>query len=105
MLPRRSNANRMASPMLALLLPAALAACAGQSETPSPATSVLIERLPVVENSTASPCWQQRQIAKQRSYVATVTSGRDQVFAAPCDVDRKTPPKPPAAPAAEVKTS
>jgi hypothetical protein len=52
---------------------------------------VLLEQLPTVENSTQSPCWQQRQIAAQRSYIASVKAGKETVFAAPCDVDPKAP--------------
>jgi hypothetical protein len=71
---------------LALLISPALAGCS-LSETPLPETSVLLERLPVVENSTKSPCWQQRQIAAQRSYIASVKEKREIVYRAPCDVD------------------
>jgi hypothetical protein len=71
---------------LVLLLSPLLAGC-GQSETPLPETSVILDKLPVVENSTKSPCWQQRQIAAQRSYIQTVKAKRELVYAAPCDVD------------------
>ncbi len=73
---------------LALLISPALAGCK-LNETPLPETSVLLERLPVVENSTKSPCWQQRQIAAQRSYIASITEKREIIYRAPCDVDQK----------------
>ena len=72
---------------LALLLSPLLAGC-GQNATPLPETSIILDKLPVVENSTKSPCWQQRQIAAQRSYIETVKAKREAVYAAPCDVDR-----------------
>lgn len=74
------------NPALALLTSLALAGCA--SATPLPGTSVLLEELPVVHNSTKSPCWQQREIAAQRSYIDTITKRREVVYAAPCDVDK-----------------
>lgn len=73
---------------LALLTSLALAGCKGLGETPLPETSLILDRLPVVENSTKSPCWQQRQIAAQRSYVDTVKAKKETVYAAPCDVDK-----------------
>lgn len=76
--------------LLAAVLQASLSGCETfASATPLPATKTLIERLPTVQNSTQSPCWQQRQIAAQNSYVATVKSGRETVYGAPCDVDKK----------------
>ena len=73
---------------LALLTSLALAGCKlGLKETPLPETSILIDSVPVVENSTRSPCWQQRQIAVQRSYLDTIRTKKETVYAAPCDVD------------------
>lgn len=66
-------------------------------------TSSILDKLPTVENSPKAPCWQQRQIAAQRSYIASVREDKEVVFGAPCDVDAKTAPK--SAPKAEPKTS
>jgi len=78
----------------ALLTALALTGCAGKS-IPAIGTSVLDE-LPEVENSRASPCWQQKQIAAQRSYVDTVRSGKQQVYKADCSERKavKAPPVP-----------
>lgn len=50
-----------------------------------------------MQNSPASPCWQQEQIAAQHSYIDTVKAGRETVYKAPCNVDPR--PKAKAAPA------
>ena len=69
-----------------------MTACAG-SETPLPATTKLLDDLPRVENSTKSPCWQQEQIARQNSYLATIKDKREVVYKAPCRVDKTARPK------------
>lgn len=74
-----------------LLLALSIPGCAG-SGTPPPATSVLLDKVPRVDNATASPCWQQRQVAAQNSYFATIGLGREVIYKAPCDVDGKTGP-------------
>lgn len=66
----------------ALLTALALTGCAEKS-IPAIGSSVL-DDLPKVENSRLSPCWQQKQIAAQRSYVDTVKSGKQEVYKADC---------------------
>lgn len=44
----------------------------------------ILSRVPEVENSTESPCWQQRQIAAQRSYIRSVTKGKTVRYHADC---------------------
>lgn len=90
----------------ALTVPASLslAACetlgiATERKAPPSAASIL-RNVPVVENSANAPCWQQRQIAAQRSYIHSVTKGKTKRYHADC----KDEPKP-ADPAAEQKTS
>lgn len=73
--------TRASALLLLLLLPAC-----GESSTLLPGTTKLLDELPVVENSPKSPCWQQRQIAAQNSYRATIKTGTDTVYKAPCDV-------------------
>lgn len=73
---------------LALLSALGLSGCAGLS-TPLPATTKLLDDLPRVENSTKSPCWQQRQIAAQNSYLATIKEKREVVYKASCDLPQK----------------
>ena len=75
----------------ALLISLALAGCAGKS-IPAIGTSVL-DDLPEVENSRQSPCWQQKQIAAQRSYIDTVKSGKQQVYKADCKDSSRAPDK------------
>jgi hypothetical protein len=77
--------GRQASVLLLLLL---LAGCADR-ETQLPATIKILDDLPRVENSTKAPCWQQRQIAAQNSYVDTIRDKQARIYKAPCDVDGK----------------
>ena len=71
-----------------LLIAPLIQACAGNS-TPLPGTTKLLDELPRVENSTKAPCWQQRQIAAQNSYLATIKESRATVYKAPCDLPQK----------------
>lgn len=80
------------SKAVALLSALLMTACADK-ETPLPATTKLLDDLPRVENSTKSPCWQQEQIAKQNSYLATIKDKREVVYKAPCKVDKRQAPK------------
>jgi len=73
---------------LALLIALAIPACADPS-TQLPGTSVQLEKLPRVDNSREAPCWQQRQIAAQNSYIATIQTSKETVWKAPCEVDQK----------------
>jgi hypothetical protein len=73
---------------LALLIVLSIPACADPS-THQLGNSILIEKLPRVDNSRESPCWQQRQIAAQNSYIATVKDNKETVWKAPCDVETK----------------
>lgn len=70
-----------------------LPACA-ENGTLLPGSIKLIEDLPKVENSVRSPCWQQRQIAAQNSYIATIRDKKEVVYKAPCDVDTKPQERP-----------
>lgn len=81
-----------------LLTALALTGCAGK---PTPVIETkLIDDMPKVENSRQSPCWQQKQIAAQRSYIDTVTTGKQQVYKAVCKdqtpvpLKEKAPPVP-----------
>lgn len=77
--------------VLLLLASLSLAGCA-LKETPLPATTKILDDMPKVENSVASPCWQQKQIAAQNSYIATVKNdGKEVVYGAPCVVDKPKP--------------
>jgi hypothetical protein len=83
----RNGSPKLARLLLTSLCAMSLAGCA--SEIPSPGTTKILDDLPLVENSPKSPCWQQRQIAAQRSFLYTAKTGKEEVFAAPCDVDKK----------------
>ncbi len=72
---------------LMLLASLVLPACAGPS-IPLPGTTELLDKLPKVENSRQSPCWQQRQVAAQNSYLATIKEKREVVYKAACDVEK-----------------
>lgn len=62
--------------------------CAGAA-TQLPETTELLDKLPRVENSTKSSCWQQRQIAAQNSYVDSIKAKKSIVYKPPCEVDPK----------------
>ena len=80
-----------------------LAACEtlGIAKTsPAPANvAEILKDVPEVENSPRSPCWQQRQIAAQRSYIESGIAGKPKRYHAECDDDAKPAAKP------EAKTS
>lgn len=65
-----------------------MSGCADPS-TLVPGTKKLLDDMPKVQNSSKAPCWQQQQIAKQNSYLATVDQGKDVVYKAPCDVNHQ----------------
>jgi hypothetical protein len=73
-----------------LLIALLLQACAAQ-ETQLPATTRVLDSLPRVQNSAKAPCWQQKQIAAQNSYLDTVIEKKDAVYKAPCEIDPKKP--------------
>ena len=76
-----------------LLLSLVMGGCAGDKSTLVPVTTRILDALPRVENSRASPCWLQIQIAAQNSYLASVTAGQEVTYHAPCMVDKpQTPP-------------
>lgn len=59
-----------------------------ESATPLPGTTKLLDDLPKVHNSPKSPCWQQREIAAQWSYLDSAKAGKEVVYSAPCDTDK-----------------
>jgi hypothetical protein len=63
------------------------------SETPLPASTKLLDAVPRVSNSPKSPCWQQREIAKQNAFFKAQETKAEVVFQAPCDVDKPPPAK------------
>lgn len=74
---------------LALLASLPLQGCKWfASETPLPETTSLLENVPRVHNSPKSPCWQQKEIAAQNSYIDSVIEKKERVYAAPCDTDK-----------------
>ena len=78
------------------------------SETPLPATTDVLAKLPTVSNSPRSPCWQQREIAEQRSYLETVRTGRKVTYFPPdpkCDSDFKPGAEPTASAPRESSTA
>lgn len=98
---RRSK--RLAAVALAIAASPLLAACETlgiATSQPVPASVAEILRdVPEVENSSSSPCWQQRQIAAQRSYIESSLSGKPKSYHADCADDAKPTGKP------EAKTS
>lgn len=94
--------KRLGGPVLAITASLLLAACEtlGIATNPAPPNaSVVLRDVPEVQNSSKSPCWQQRQIAAQRGYIESATSGKKVQYHAECSDDTKPEPK------AEAKTS
>ncbi len=85
--------SRSSKKLLALLTAAAIPACAEWSTPPPAGTSIQLEKLPRVDNSPVSPCWQQKQIAAQNSYIKQTEAKGDVTFKAPCDLEQKAEPK------------
>ena len=79
---------RSARKLLPSLLLLPLAACSKDSLPQVIEPTKLLDAMPRVENSLKSPCWQQHQIAKQQSYLATVKAGKETVIAAACKEDK-----------------
>ena len=69
-------------------MPLPLAGRAGQTATPLPATTKVLDELPRVQNSTKAPCWMQEQVAAQNSYVDSIKDKKEVVYQAPCKVDK-----------------
>lgn len=67
-----------------------LAACEtlgiGSNSSPTVSAASIVADVPKVENSQASPCWQQRQIAAQRSYIDSIITGKAVKYHADCKV-------------------
>lgn len=64
-----------------------LGACAtlGTGTKPAPVSAAKVLRaVPEVENSSNAPCWQQRQIAAQRSYIHSAIRGKSVKYHADC---------------------
>lgn len=78
------------SRLLPMLLLPVLGGCGLlEKETPLPETTKLLDNLPTVENSPRSPCWQQKQIAAQRSYLESARTKKETVYVAPCVIDKQ----------------
>lgn len=71
-----------------LLIALGLPGCA-EWLTQLPATTEVLDKAPRVENSPESPCWQQRQIAKQNAYFDSIKTKKDLAYQAPCDAGQK----------------
>ena len=69
-----------------LLLP--LAACSKDSLPQAIDQTKLLKDLPRVENSLKAPCWMQRQVSAQQTYIATIETKKETVVAAACKDDK-----------------
>jgi hypothetical protein len=74
------------TPFALLALVPLIQACKEKEILPLKSTE-LLEAIPRVDNSTKSPCWQQRQIAAQNTAFDTALGKTKDVYKAPCDVD------------------
>lgn len=70
-----------------VLLSLALPAC-GNGEIQQLETTSILDAVPRVSNSSKSPCWQQREIAKQTAFFASQKAKKPVSYAAPCDADK-----------------
>ena len=96
------RSKRMAGPALAITASLFLAACETlgiATKQPPANVAEILRDVPKVSNSTQSPCWQQREIAAQRSYIESGIEGKPKRYHAECDDDAKPAAKP------EAKTS
>ena len=75
----------------ALTLP--LAACS--TLIPGAPSKGVLDGLPLVENSDQSPCWQQRQIAMQHSFIDAAKGAKGAAYKGPCDWAPKVKPSQP----------
>lgn len=66
-------------------------ACAESGTLPLK-TKDMLEAVPRVDNSSKSPCWQQRQIAAQNTAIDTALEKTKQTYKAPCDIDKPAKP-------------
>lgn len=69
-----------------------LAACEtlgiGSNSNATVSAASILGDVPKVENSQLSPCWQQRQIAAQRSYIESVITGKAVKYHADCPAQK-----------------
>ena len=78
--------------LLQLLTVSALAlslgACAG-NVTQIPLTDLgAIKSFKQIPNSKQAPCAMQKAVAEHNSVIATLSSGKETIYKAPCDVDK-----------------
>lgn len=77
-----------AGAVLAMAVCPFLAACEtlgiGSKTNATVNAASILRGLPKVENSTKSPCWQQRQIATQRAYIDSIVTGKQKTYHADC---------------------
>lgn len=82
------RSNRMVAAGLAIAASPFLAACEtlgiATKETPPANVAEVLRDVPEVGNSSKSPCWQQRQIAAQRSYIDSAVGGAPKRYHADC---------------------
>ena len=65
-----------------------LGACAG-SGTQIPSTDLgVVKSFKPIPNSKAAPCVMQKAVAEHNSVLATLTTGKETVYAAPCEADK-----------------
>ena len=92
------RSKRMAGPALAITASLFLAACEtlgiATKQAPPASVAEILRDVPKVSNSTHSPCWQQREIAAQRSYIESGIEGKPKRYHAECTDDAKPAAKP-----------
>lgn len=77
---KRRRINLVILPLVA----ASVSGCMATGIKPVPEAKALYERVPKVENSSSSPCWQQQQIAKQQAFLHAAIEGKVRVFYTAC---------------------
>ena len=78
--------QRLAALLLASLATLPLGACASWMGTDKPPAEVVefAKRVPEVQNSRTSECWQQAQIAKQQAFLESTIQGKEVIRHTAC---------------------
>ena len=75
-------------PLSACALSLALAACGTASAIPTASIEGAIKSFKPIPNSKQAPCVMQKAVAEHNSVLATLTTGKDTVYKAPCETDK-----------------
>ena len=78
---------RLSKLLSACALSLVLAGCAGQ-EIQTASIEGAVRSFKPIPNSKQAPCVMQKAVAEHNSVLATLTTGKEVVYAAPCETDK-----------------